>query len=371
MKLRFGISMAILGCALTASAQTSCTDQASCFQSAEGQVLESIRVAYVSGGGSILAPRVEDCYHGTCTKSAIGPISFSNYTVDLTKFQFPPIGQGFGPVNTGASTMQGYAQIVDGDKERAPLPANLYSGFTTEITAVIPPKGQNTTLTLMKIKNRGNMIWGAFWKNDQLILSRATPARLGYQSLAQDRPWDTSWDGIGTKVPVPPATDAISWATQDSTSPLLVEFYFTFTTDGKLRIDLFNINATDRDQWIEKLVETGFPVVSYPPQNTNTGNWVVPYYDNENVVRVGESGQNSASQGLLQYVLFQGPLSSDEILAYHKANAFFGGQEKPSTEYMQFGQAPCNTGTYLNVPPSQSVATPCGQIIGVGQAGSN
>jgi hypothetical protein len=364
LKKKFILFFTLILCALLGEsfdyAQQSCTDQASCYAYDQRAANETIRVQWGNSGMPQATSAVADCIQNTCSYSPVGVTSFATYSVDFSKFT---TGQGFGPVWTGSQPVMGYPELIGGNSTQV-VPSPLFTtyGFTFEVTAVIPPAGDTKTLTLLKLKNAGNEVWSASWSKGQLIITRKTPN--GSAILANDRPWDTNQSVIDAGLPMAPTTENYT-RTAYPTQARLVEFYFTFRTDGKLVVDLFNVDETQQDQWLEKLIEEGLPVSSYPGQPGAPWNAVT--YSAFSVVRVGAGGEADANHGLLQYVYFDVALYPQEVLAYHRMNEFFGGVTKSSTSLMNYGDSPCNTGNYLNIASTLTVSTPCGHIIGIQQ----
>ncbi len=174
-----------------------------------------------------------------------------------------------------------------------------------------------------------------------------------------DAPWDLTLDGL--QLGVPPFRER---APDRHTG--LYEIYLTFRPDGKVRVDLFSVREIGRDRLIQHLQDPGAPVLAYPRQSQNPTadpRWIPARYPT--AVRLRAGSVTGARPDLLQLMLFQRPLSADEILAYHRMNLFFGGTKKASTIDLRAGQLPCNTGAYIMSPATQSIATVCGARAGI------
>jgi hypothetical protein len=147
--------------------------------------------------------------------------------------------------------------------------------------------------------------------------------------------------------------------------PGLVELYLTFTPDGKVKFDLFNVNSGQPDQEVTHLQDMGWPIVNYPQQIAPNPPWKPAVAWPFDSIYVG--GRLPGSPHVVQMQMFGRILSNNEILGFHSRNVFFGGTNKASVRHITLGQEPCNTGDYLNHPPGLFVETVCGKRDGQGQ----
>jgi hypothetical protein len=271
------------------------------------------------------------------------------YNADLKEAQGLAIDPGLKPV----AKIKGYATLPSGAESTVNYDLALYGGVTIEATAYVTPKVEDIPLLEMKDGSRSVVfIW---WKRGQLEVRRM--ATTAEQVQSDDLPWDMDFKTIASGVsPFQHEMDKYSG---------IVEFYFTFTSDGKLKIDMFTVNSEVDDQLITHLQDMGLPVQEYPKQSPSATSWLPPKYQAFDKVVVW-SVEGEEDSNILQVVVFREPLSDNEILAFHTKNAFFGKTAKSPVKRIALFQQPCNSGNYMNIPPSEHIDTVCGARLGQG-----
>lgn len=257
------------------------------------------------------------------------------------------------------TAVSGYATVPINAK----LPTgklSLDNGFTLEVTAFVSTN--DAPATLLEISSGTQTIFGVEWLNNQMQIRRkATNGGPGEAGFSLDRPWDMDVDFIVHGV------EPFRTSDQDR-FPGMMEIYLTFTPDGKLRVDLLNVNSSSPDQQVTHLLDMGWPVADYPQQSSGGPPWMPATYQSFDKISVG--GRLPGTPHVLQLVAFERPLTSNEILGYHSRNLYFGGTGRSSVANLAVGQQPCNSGNFLNFPPGQFIPTACGKREGQGQKGS-
>ncbi|WP_191555744.1 hypothetical protein [Brevundimonas aurantiaca] len=232
------------------------------------------------------------------------------------------------------------------------------TGFTVVATGYVDAHSASATLWSILGEN-GAPLFSLEWAGRFQLRRQATVPLGRAPAMMVDTPWDLTLDGLQRGVP--PFRDR----TPDRHAGLY-EIYLTFRPDGKVRVDLFSVRETGRDRLIEHLQDPGAPVLGYPRQSPNASadpRWLAPRYPAAARLQAGSVA--GPRPELLQLMLFQRPLTTDEILAYHRMNLFFGGTKKMSTIDLRPGQRPCNTGAYINRSTAESIATVCGPRAGI------
>lgn len=253
------------------------------------------------------------------------------------------------------SALSGYATIPVKTQLRTGG-LSLGAGFTIEATAFVSVK--DNPATLLEVSSGDRSILGVEWSNGQMQIRRkATNDASGEAGFSLDRPWDMDMDFILHGI------EPFRRSGEDP-FPGLIEIYLTFTPDGKLKIDLVNVNDTSADQQITHLLDMGFPVAEYPQQTSQNPPWTPARYQEFDRITIG--GRLPGTPHVLQLIGFQRPLTSNEILGFHSRNVFFGGTGRSSVAGFSVGQQPCNSGNFLNFPPGQFITTPCGKRDGQG-----
>lgn len=144
--------------------------------------------------------------------------------------------------------------------------------------------------------------------------------------------------------------------------------YFTFLTDGKLRIDRFRFDSASQNyDWEEGVSDDGFPTTGNFASATGNNN--AAYQDASFTgIQMGPLGQSSKMplpqafpDGLQGVSVFPQALSVNQILAWQTKEFSLGSS-------LLLNMMPCNTGLFLpsssgNPAPGVTVATPCGQFI--------
>ncbi|WP_457811556.1 hypothetical protein [Sinorhizobium meliloti] len=138
--------------------------------------------------------------------------------------------------------------------------------------------------------------------------------------------------------------------------------YYTFTPDGKVRIDRFApytyLLAFTAYQWDEAVLDSGFPHFPFNsggptdrPKSVifgSVGPWLIG--------AANVPGQTSptiepteALPGFEGATIFSAPLSVKEVVAYQKS--------LKGSDFLDVSMLPCNSGQYL----SRQIRTPCGK----------
>lgn len=260
-------------------------------------------------------------------------------TVDAT----PKVG--------GYATLPRDLPLLQGD-------LNWTRGLTVAATGYVDAHSAPATLWSI-LGEDGAPLFSLDWAGRFQLQRRATVASGLAPAMMTDVPWDLTLDGL--KLGVPPFRDHAP-----DRHAGLYEIYLTFRPDGKVRVDLFSVRETGRDRLIQHLQNPGAPVLGYPRQSQDSSaspRWLPARYPTAARLQAGSVA--GVRPDLLQVMLFQRPLSADEILAYHRMNLFFGGTKKASTIDLRAGQPPCNTGAYIMSLSAQSVATVLGPRAGI------
>ncbi|MEX3968845.1 pectinesterase family protein [Paraburkholderia sp. EG286B] len=138
--------------------------------------------------------------------------------------------------------------------------------------------------------------------------------------------------------------------------------YYTFTPDGKVKIDLFAPYtyslAFTAYQWDEAVLDSGFPHFAYEAGGPTSRPNQAPFGSVGPLMvgAVNVPGQGSptltpvqALPGFERAVVFSGPLSNREIVAFQKS--------LKGSLFLDVDMLPCNSGAFL----AGEIRTPCGK----------
>ncbi|PDT81321.1 hypothetical protein [Sinorhizobium sp. BJ1] len=325
--LPFSIMACFVGGASQAGA---CANQADCLKSASVKVSQTLTPKVVPVFGNY--PKLY--IHDSAAKADY-PVpdntkqAFDFYT-DKTSFNFPP--------NSSIETRE-IASIS---------PATGFTILLVEKTRDNTVPNGGSTLSLLSSDSNGAYLSFALGAQPSLSGQKWSFAKSLLQgNMAQTAYWQKPWDMnlLG------PTGDfsGTEW------------IYYTFTPDGKVRIDRFApytyFLAFTAYQWDEAVLDGGFPHFPFDtgtptdrPKSVTFGS-VGPWL----IGAAGAPGQTpptpepiEALPGFEGATIFSAPLSMKEVVAYQ--NSLKGSY------FLDVNMLPCNSGQYL----SGRISTPCG-----------
>ena len=356
-----------LGEADAVQADPVCGDLDACYRTAQSARAEGLFVRYVPANNSQTQIDVLGCDYrvGRCSvqTASPGPNILRDFKWSLP-LGLPGQGLQYGqhptavPASVDANPKVGGYATLPRDLPLLQGDLNWTRGFTVVATGHVDAHSAPATLWSI-LGEDGAPLFSLVWAGRFQLQRRATVASGQAPAMMTDVPWDLTLDGL--QLGVPPFRDQAP-----DRHAGLYEIYLTFRPDGKVRVDLFSVRETGRDRLIQHLQDPGAPVLGYPRQSQDPSanpRWLPARYPTAARLQAGSVA--GVRPDLLQVMLFQRPLSADEILAYHRMNLFFGGTKKASTIDLRAGQLPCNTGAYIMSPSTEHVATVCGPRAGI------
>jgi hypothetical protein len=321
--LLLGVALAASTTNLMMAQQTSCTDTTSCFQSAASKIIE---VDAISGN-----PSSGYAYRDLTDSLSWGWLNWppsTNSPGGTIPYTFPIAPGGSYPSNQPFDLNPGNAYR---NSTRGPFTLN--SGFTVAMMV------WNSTQSTVPFA-----VYWSFLDSTTLVdisLIRSGP-RWGL------RIWSATSGQYMVEYP---------WDISTGTNPAWNYIFYTFTPDGKCRIDLF-VGSTYRSA----LLDLGRPDLGYtsgtPTSNPPQPLTPVPYPNYAYSLGNSATMRGLPGTGFVAVTTFQ-PLTQQE------ASSFYRMSLASNLPYTDTG-FPCNTGLALNVTAAGGAAampnTPCGNV---------
>ncbi|WP_018240654.1 hypothetical protein [Ensifer sp. BR816] len=313
-----------------ASQAGSCADQADCFKSASVKVSQTLTPKVVPVFGDYPKLYIHDSATGADYPVPHNTKQAFDFYTNKTSFNFPP--------NSSIETRE-IASIS---------PATGFTVLLVEKTRDNTVPNGGSTLSLLSSNSNDAYLVFALGAKPSLRGQKWSVAKSSLQgNTAQTAYWQKPWDMnlLG------PTGDfsGTEW------------IYFTFTPDGKVRMDRFApytyLLAFTAYQWDEAVLDGGFPHFPFDagtptdrPKSVifgSVGSWLIG--------AAGVPGQTpptiepiEALPGFEGVTIFSAPLSMKEVIAYQ--NSLRG------SHFLDVNMLPCNSGQYL----FGEIQTPCG-----------
>lgn len=362
-RMFFGCLLAALGLLVATDVvmaqSSSCTDVDSCFQSAIRDS-ETVTMGYSTEfyGSKMNVVGGYRCKAASCV-IAYGPADWILYPEVRKNFpvlasrdsKFGVDGQGFHqlPNWQRPATYSGFSTLRPGLTWH-PVKNNLEE-FTVAVTFFAGDAGSSQEIFSLAGDEDGMYApFTASW-DGRLILE--TIQADGY-SYTVDVPWDMTADVVDKGIsPYNLHTD--DWERKPKEPDVrLVELYFRFSEDGKLRIDMASLRAYSPELLVSHTVDMGLPVYEYPTPFSCEPPAGQRFCE---VLYVDWKGLRLGS-GVTQISFFDRRLLDDEVMAFHVKNFYFKEAREPYSELWN-RTLPCNSGEWMNITRDWWMHTPC------------
>ncbi|MGZ2386043.1 hypothetical protein [Rhizobium brockwellii] len=328
---RIFLLFSAVGCLAAGAGQSaSCIDEASCLRSASGKVSQTLTPKVVPIFGQYPKVYIHDSAAGVDYPVPENTRQAFDFYTNKTSFNFPPHGS------------------VETSQPASIRPDRGFTILLVEKTRDNTVPNGGSALSLLSSTSNGAHLSFALG---------ATPNANGQKwsfakSLLQSGKADTAWWQKPWDMNVVGPTGAFSGTEW---------IYYTFTPDGKLRIDRFApysyLLVLTAYRWDEAVLDSGFPHSAYS-SGTPTGRPKSVTFDSVGPWVIGAAavpGQSSpmiepieALPGFEGATVFSTPLSMKEVIAYQNS--------LKSSDFLGVNMLPCNSGQYL----SREIRTPCG-----------
>ncbi|MDK1389929.1 hypothetical protein QN219_32030 [Sinorhizobium sp. 7-81] len=327
----FSLSFLIMACLVAgASHAAPCADQADCLKSASAKVSQTLTPKVVPVFGDYPKLYIHDSAAEADYPVPDNTKQVFDFYTNKTSFNFPPGSSIETREIASISPATGFTILLvektrdnttpNGGSALSLLSSNSNDAYLSFALGA-KPSSSGQKWSVAKSFLEGRMARTAYWQ----------------------KPWDMNLLG--------PTGDfsGTEW------------IYFTFTPDGKVRIDRFApytyFLAFTAYQWDEAVLDSGFPHFPFdagtPTDRPNSvtfgtvGPWLIG--------AAGAPGQTpptiepiQALPGFEGATIFSAPLSMKEVIAYQ--NSLRG------SDFLDENMLPCNSGQYL----SGQISTPCG-----------
>lgn len=218
--------------------------------------------------------------------------------------------------------------------------------YTIAVTFYAVDKGNIKLFTVQSSK--GEELYTASWDGPagRLVLEAKNPHDVDGDipgTKVMDLPWDMTAKVINKGIS-PFNLGSTDWnTTAAEPSPGLVELYFRFGSDGKVRIDMATLKADTRELMVSHTQEMGRYVSHYPSQTKSmpsSSEWEPPTYIDMKYLEVGKY--------VTQISVFNKLLTDNEVMGFHASNLYFD-EIRSSYDVLDWhDKLPCNSGEWMN-----------------------